>query len=178
MDIPRIETERLILRAFREDDIESVAEMYADSDVARFITHDGKPQDREYSWRTMTNLMGHWLLRGYGMWAVEEKASASPIGYVGPYYPETWPGQEIGWTIAKPCWGKGFATEAALASLTYVRDVLRWPYVIHLIDPQNTRSAVVAERIGSRRDGEWIRNGRPLQIYGQRLSATQNHSRR
>jgi RimJ/RimL family protein N-acetyltransferase len=169
MIIPRIETEHLILRAFCEADMDAMASMYADTEVPRFITPDGLPKDREYAWRTMTNLMGHWMLRGFGMWAVEEKASGRLAGYVGPYYPETWPDKEIGWTIARELWGKGYASEAARAALAYARDTLKWPRVIHVIDPANLRSVAVAERLGSKRVGAWERYGKPLHLYGQDL---------
>jgi ribosomal-protein-alanine N-acetyltransferase len=119
----------------------------------------------------MAMLSGHWMLRGYGMWAVEVKESGVLAGYVGPFYPESWPDQEIGWTIAKPMWGHGYATEAAQAALTYARDTLKWPRVIHLIDPENVKSIAVAKRLGSQQDGEWVRNDKPLHIYAQSLNA-------
>ncbi len=167
--IPRIETSRLRLREFVESDIETMVKIAGDPEVSRFITLDGLPKDREHAWRTMTNLMGHWALRGYGMWAIEEKASGLFAGYVGPYFPETWPDKEIGWTIAKDFWGRGFATEAARMALEYARDTLKWPKVIHVIDPENWRSIAVAERIGSKRVGEWMRGGKQLHLYGQEL---------
>jgi RimJ/RimL family protein N-acetyltransferase len=169
--IPRIETARLRLREFVEGDIETMVKIAEDPEVSRFITLDGLPKDREHAWRTMTNLMGHWALRGYGMWAVEEKASGRFAGYAGPYFPETWPDKEIGWTIAKEFWGRGFATEAARMALEYARDTLKWPKVIHVIHPENWRSIAVAERIGSKRVGAWIRGGKQLHLYGQDLGS-------
>ncbi|MGE4063832.1 MAG: GNAT family N-acetyltransferase [Rhodospirillaceae bacterium] len=153
MMIPRLETERLILREFRESDIDDMAAIFADEEVPRFITQNGLPQDREYAWRVMTNLAGHWALRGFGMWALEDKAGGRVVGYSGPYFPETWPDREIGWTIGREHWGKGYASEAARRALGYARDALRWPRVIHVIDPANTRSIAVAERLGSKRVG-------------------------
>lgn len=169
MIIPRLETARLHLRAFTEADMDGMAALGADPEVSRFITIDGLPKDREHAWRTMTNLMGHWMLRGFGMWAVEEKVSGAFVGYVGPYYPETWPDKEIGWTISRAFWGKGYASEAARAALSYARDTLKWPRVIHVIHPDNLRSIAVAERLASRRVGEWERGGKLLHLYGQDL---------
>jgi RimJ/RimL family protein N-acetyltransferase len=169
VNVPELETERLHLRGFRLADIDAMEGLYADPDVAQFITFDGKAQNREYAWRMTCTFIGHWELRGYGFWAAEEKSSGRLIGYVGPYYPEGWPGQEIGWTIARDCWGQGYATEAARAGLDYARDVLRWPRVIHVIHPLNARSIAVAERIGSRRSGTWMREGKELLIYAQDL---------
>lgn len=171
MNVPRIETERLLLREFRQSDLDSMALMFANEEVPRFITPDGLPKDREYAWRTMTYLTGHWIMRGFGMWALEERVSGRFVGYCGPYYPESWPEKEIGWTVAREFWGKGLASEAARAALGYARTTLKWPRVIHVIDPANTRSIAVAERIGSRRVGEWQRHGKPLLLYGQDLRA-------
>jgi RimJ/RimL family protein N-acetyltransferase len=167
MTIPTLATERLIMRDFRADDIDAMASIYSDEDVARFITMDGKPQSRENAWRSMATMMGHRALRGYGMWAVEEKTTSQLIGFVGPHFPEGWPGQEIGWAIAKTKWGLGYATEAARASLDYAFKTLRWPRAIHIINPLNTRSIVVAEKIGSRKENVWIRDGKELLIYAQ-----------
>jgi len=169
MNVPVVETERLTLRGFTAADVDAMLAIYADPEVAQFITFDGKPQNREYVWRVMTNMAGHWALRGYGMWAVEEKQTGALIGHVGPYYPEGWPGQEIGWTIAREHWGKGYATEAARASLDYAARTLRWPRVIHIINPLNVRSITIAEKIGSKKDGVWNREGKELLIYAQNI---------
>lgn len=171
MSIPVHTTERLILRGFRESDVDAMTVIYSDPDVAQFITFDGKPQNREYAWRVMTNHTGHWGLRGYGMWGVEEKASGLLIGIVGPHFPETWPGQEVGWAIARSHWGRGYATEAARASIDYAARVLRWSHVIHVINPINVRSIAVAEKLGSRREGTWQRDEKELLIYGQDIAS-------
>ena len=167
MHIPNLQTERLILREFCADDINAMANIYAEPDVARFITMDGKPQSRENAWRSMATMMGHRALRGYGMWAAEEKSTSQLVGFVGPHFPEGWPGQEIGWAIDKSKWGLGYATEAARASLDFAFTTLRWPRVIHIINPLNERSIAVAEKIGSRKDSVWTREGKELLIYAQ-----------
>ena len=115
--------------------------MMADPEVARFITMDGKAQDRMDAWRTMAYGLGHWALRGFGMWAVVEKSSGKFIGRVGPNYPEGWPTTEIGWSLARESWGKGYATEAARVTMDYAFTVLRWARAISLIAPDNVRSA-------------------------------------
>src|SRR3954464_2346785 len=111
-DVPRLETPRLILRGVEASDFDAFAEMMADQEVAHFITMDRKAQDRMDAWRTMAYGLGHWTLRGFGMWAVVEKASGRFIGRIGPNYPEGWPDTEIGWSLARPAWGKGYASEA------------------------------------------------------------------
>jgi len=168
IDAPRLETERLILRGIEPADFEAFAAMMADAEVARFITMDQKAQDRMDAWRTMAYAMGHWAARGFGMWAVVEKSSGRFIGRVGPNYPEGWPDKEIGWALARETWGKGYATEAARAAMNYAFTVLRWPRAISLIAPQNTRSAAVALRLGSRKQPEtFVFKSFTLDIYAQ-----------
>jgi RimJ/RimL family protein N-acetyltransferase len=163
--VPVLETERLLLRGFRPEDIDAYAAMHADPDVMRYIG-EGKPLSREDAWRSMAMLAGHWVLRGYGIWAVEERASGILAGRVGLYYPEGWPGQEVGWTLARPFWGKGYAYEAARAAFAYAFETLRWPRIISLIDPENSRSIALAERLGERLEREVELRGRRTLQYG------------
>ena len=151
VEIPRLETPRLILRALDPGDFEAFAAMMADPDVARYLTLDGKPQDRADAWRSFAFIAGHWQMRGFGMWAVEEKTTGRFVGRIGPNYPEGWPDREIGWTIAREFWGKGYASEAARAAMDYAFDTLGWRRAISLIHPDNARSVAVAQRLGERR---------------------------
>ena len=93
--------------------------------------------------------IGHWQIRGYGFFSLESKATGEWVGRVGPWYPEGWPAPEVGWTIAPRHLRRGYATEAALASLDYAFKVLGWEEVIHCILPGNEASIAVAEKIGS-----------------------------
>ena len=111
---------------------------------------EGRVLDRARSWRHMAATIGHWQIRGYGFFSVEEKASGEWVGRVGPFFPEGWPAPEIGWTISPDHWNKGYATEAARAALDYVFNTLEWLRVIHVIIQGNERSIAVAEKIGSR----------------------------
>ena len=86
----------------------------------------------------MAMLVGHWELRGFGMWAVQELTTADLVGRVGFYYPEGWPDHEIAWALARPFWGRGYATEAASAALGKAFGPLGWPRVVSLVDPANT----------------------------------------
>src|SRR5713226_8257785 len=92
----QLETERLLLRMWREDDFEAYAEICADPEVMRYL--GGKPLSRLDAWRNMAMMVGHWHLRGYGHWVVEEKASGKFIGRIGFLNAEGWPGFELGWT--------------------------------------------------------------------------------
>ncbi|HEX8118640.1 MAG TPA: GNAT family N-acetyltransferase, partial [Pyrinomonadaceae bacterium] len=149
-----LETERLVLRMFRESDTDAYADMVGDPEVMRFLG-GGKPVSREEAWRNMAMILGHWQLRGYGMWAVEEKESAEMVGRVGCWNPEGWPGLEVGWTLRRRFWGRGYATEAARASVEYAFDELNRTRVISLIAPENLNSIRVAERLGEKPVGEW-----------------------
>ena len=118
MIIPMIETERLILRGFRSSDINAYTKMCADPEVMKYIS-TGEILSKEESWRSLAFMIGHWELRKFGMWAVEEKESGQFIGRIGLFNPEGWPGIEVGWTLVKNAWGKGYATEAASCAVEW-----------------------------------------------------------
>jgi RimJ/RimL family protein N-acetyltransferase len=159
-----LETERLVLRMFRESDTDAYAEMVGDPEVMRFLG-GGQPVPRAEAWRNMAMVLGHWHLRGYGMWAVEEQASGELVGRVGCWRPEGWPGLEVGWTLRRRFWGRGYATEAARASVAYAFETLDQTRVISLIAPENVNSIRVAERLGEKPEGEWDIFGTKVIIY-------------
>jgi RimJ/RimL family protein N-acetyltransferase len=141
-----LETERLRLRQLRESDLDAHTAMMSDVEVVRFLG-DGKPLDRAGSWRLIAGILGHWQLRGFGFWAMEEKATGALVGRGGLWFPEGWPMLEVGWTLARPHWGKGFATELGRAALK-VAFAEGAAEVCSLIMPANARSIRVAERLG------------------------------
>ena len=118
MSYNELETERLKLRMWRESDLDDYAELTADPLVMRYLQPGKPPFTRADAWRSMAFFMGHWQMRGYGHWAVEEKASGRMIGRIGFLNPEGWPGFEIGWTLARQAWGKGYATEGGAGRST------------------------------------------------------------
>ena len=164
---PTLETARLILRPTRAEDFDGWAMLMAD-EASKFI---GGPQPRSTAWRGFVSVAGAWSMHGYSMFSVIEKASGRWIGRVGPWVPEGWPGTEVGWGLNKDAYGRGYATEAAIASIDWAFDTLGWTDVIHCIDPENTASQRVAERLGSANRGP----GRlpapfeayPVDIWGQ-----------
>jgi RimJ/RimL family protein N-acetyltransferase len=150
--IPVLDTERLRLRGFAERDLPALTVMNADAETVRYLG-TGEPLDELGSWRQLTMVIGHWALKGYGFFAVEERASGAFVGRVGLFYPATWPELELGWTIARPHWGKGYATEAALATRDWGFSALGLKRIASFIRPENERSIRVAEKIGERPDG-------------------------
>lgn len=145
--IPDLDTERLRLRAPRLDDLDGYARMYADPDVMRFL-ENGVPLDRAAAFRSMALHLGHWQLRGYGQWTLQERTTGAFVGRAGLWQPEGWPGLEVGWTLDRAFWGHGYATEAGRAAIDYAFNVLQADEVISLIRPGNTASIKVAERLG------------------------------
>ena len=142
----RIETERLILRLPHIDDFERYAELHADEEAAR---HIGGSLLRAPAWRKFLQMPGAWMVQGYAMFSVVDKASGLWLGHVGPWQPEGWPGTEVGWAFHRSAWGKGYAREAAVAAIDWAFDALGWREVIHSIAPENHASQALAQRLGS-----------------------------
>jgi RimJ/RimL family protein N-acetyltransferase len=159
-DGPVIETERLRLRQWRSNDVAANTAMLSDPDTARFITADGKPVVTELSgWRNAAVMAGHWALHGAGMFVVEEITSQKFIGRVGPWFPPDWPGFEVGWGIAREFRGKGYALEAARASIDWCFASFELDEITHCIDSENVPSQAVARRLGAKK-------GRAIDLFG------------
>jgi RimJ/RimL family protein N-acetyltransferase len=160
-----VETARLVLRAWRREDINPHAEMSADLEVMRYIG-DGRTLDRGQSWREVAMHIGHWALRGYGQWAVERKADGASIGRAGLWNPPGWPGLEVGWKLARDAWGQGYATEAGAAAIGWTWENLDAEELISVIQPANAASIRVAERLGMDRLRETTLQGQDAVIFG------------
>lgn len=167
MPTPVLETERLILRVPEEADLDAWAAFMADPDATRFL---GGVQGRAGAWRGLATMVGSWALRGSGFLSVIEKASGQWVGRVGPWHPEEWPGTEVGWGIASAHQRRGYAVEAAAASIDWAFAHLGWTEVIHCIDADNVASRKVAEKLGSRLLRHWPSLqpfDQPVDIWGQ-----------
>jgi RimJ/RimL family protein N-acetyltransferase len=147
---PFLMTERLILRPPSAEDFEGWAAFHSDADVMQFL---GGVQTRHDAWRSLCGMVGAWSVSGFAMLSMIRRDTGEWIGRTGPWRPEGWPGNEIGWGVLREHAGQGFAHEAALASMDYVFDVLRWDDVIHCIDPDNAPSQALAKRLGSKNLG-------------------------
>lgn len=145
-----LETERLILRQWKAEDFEPFAEYYADETTARFV---GGVSDRDQAWRRMASVIGHWVLLGYGLWAVEEKETGAFAGCVGLWKSPGWPELELGYWLVPSAWGKGYATEAGAAARDFAFETQNAETLVSYIDPENEPSKKVAERLGARLDG-------------------------
>jgi len=161
----RLETERLILRMFREADFVEHARICADPEVQRFLG-EGRPMTAPEAWRHLATMLGHWQLRGYGPLAVEERASGKLVGRIGFFNPEGWPGFELGWVLGREFWGKGYASEGARRALDYGFNEMGHDHVISLIHPENRASIKVAERLGEKIEGQTELFGHAVLIYG------------
>jgi RimJ/RimL family protein N-acetyltransferase len=152
---PTIETDRLVMRAPRLDDLEAMIALWGDPGVARYIS--GQPSTREQTWTRLLRYAGHWELLGFGYWTVEERASGAFAGEVGfaDYRREITPSldgvPELGWVLAPGAHGKGYATEAARAAIAWAAGRFAPSSTIAcIITPDNAASIRVAEKCGFR----------------------------
>lgn len=148
MEIPQVTTDRLLLRALRLEDFEAYALIVADPRVAQYLG-DGHPLSRVDAWRQMAMILGHWTLHGFGLWAVEDRATGTLVGRIGCHQPEGWPAFEIGYVLAPATWGNGYAREGVRASLHFARETLRRDEITSIIRPANAASIRVAEACGA-----------------------------
>lgn len=162
--IPVLETERLILREFRLEDFNSFATLMADPVFRRYLGK-GEPLNREMAWRAYTGIIGHWVLRGFGFWAIEHKSSGDYVGHVGIHYPEDWPDVEIGWGIAPVYQRGGYGFEAAKRVMQFGFEVLELEHLISLIVQGNKASANLAKKLGEKHTETIEMMGLPVDVY-------------
>jgi len=151
----RIETDHLILRPLDVRDADAHIAMMQAPAVAAVLSTTKEPQDRPSLWRQFASYLGHWQIRGFGFFSVIEKETGDWVGRVGPWRPEGWPGLECGWSICNEHWGKGYAPEAAVASIKWT--FAKFPElerIISVIEPTNVNSQSVAKKIGEEKSGE------------------------
>jgi len=149
--VPRLQTERLMLREYRRDDFDLFA--------AHCMTHF-PPADRDTAWRVFSSHAGLWLLDGAGWWAVEERQSGRLVGNVGAFFREQSAVMELGWNTYSAFRGQGFANEAAAAALEYAFEMRHERKVRALIAPDNGSSIRVAQRLGLRYEAQ-------AEVYGK-----------
>jgi RimJ/RimL family protein N-acetyltransferase len=149
----RLETPRLVLRPWRPEDRPPFAAMNADPEVMR---HFPAPMTPEASDGFAARVEADMAARGWGLWALETRADGAFIGFTGlqpvsfeaPFAPAV----EIGWRLARPAWGKGYATEAAREAVRFAFADLGLEALVSFTATTNVRSIAVMERIGMTRD--------------------------
>jgi RimJ/RimL family protein N-acetyltransferase len=145
-------TERLVLRGWRESDLAPWAAMNADPQVRQFL---GPLLTAEQAGAWAVNFQDDLDRDGFGFWALEVRASGEFIGFTGLHtldddLPLT--GVDVAWRLARPAWGHGYATEAALAALQYGFEIVGLPEIVALTAARNQRSQAVMRRIGMTTD--------------------------
>ena len=170
VDVPHIETERLILRAFEETDVGDVA-FFADPDVMRFIPRGAwKREDVESVFpRMVARRREEWRNIGYGMWAVVLKRTSAVIGHCGLQRLEESDEIEVYYLLDKPYWNKGIATEATLAALRFANG-LGLKNIVAVAMPENGASQRVMQKSGMSHVGRAYHYG--LELVKYELSAT------
>lgn len=152
MSLPhlQIETGRLLLRPPQIEDFERYAQLHADEGAMRFL---GGPISRHAAWRKFLQMPGAWAMQGFAMFSVMHKDDGRWLGFLGPWRPADWPGNEVGYVFHPDAWGNGYVVEAAVATMDWSFDTLGWDRVIHCIAPGNLPSQKVAQRLGSTNGG-------------------------
>lgn len=152
-EVPRLRTERLLLREWRDQDRAAFAELNADPVV---MEHFPSTLTREQTDAMVDLIQQRWGDGRPSLWAVEVPGVAGFVGYVGLLEPSFTapftPCVEVGWRLAADHWGRGYATEGASAALGYGFDVLGLDQIVSFTVPANRRSRRVMEKLGLRRD--------------------------
>ena len=142
-----LDTDRLVLRMFQEDDWRDLHKYYSDEACMKYTV--GRALTEGETWRAMAAMIGHWQLRRYGSYALEEKSSRQVIGVAGLDFPNDWPEPEIKWGLIRDFWGRGYASEAVRAIKKMWIDYLPELSLISLIHPANNNSINLAKAVGA-----------------------------
>ena len=147
MEIPELVTPRLRLRAPCGADFPVHRDFYADAEASRFY---GGPLPANRAWTKLASDLGHWRLRGYGMWSIERRNRPGMVGSCGLVWPEGWPRSELTWWIMPEARRQGIAREASLAVIDHALEILGWTRVETHMDDANIAARRLAESLGGR----------------------------
>lgn len=178
VEVPVLETNRLVLRGHRRDDLEDALRMWSDPDVVRYV--GGHPLDLEQVWTRLLRYVGHWAVLGFGYWVVREKSSERFVGEVGfgdfqrVSVPDVLGVPEAGWAITSEAQGHGFATEAVQAAHRWIRSAHEVTRTLCMIAPDNAASLRVAQKCGYRRWSEVHYRGERALLM-ERITSDQGH---
>ena len=143
--MPSIETERLLLRKLRPDDLDDVAALFADRDVVRYVGN-GLPASRDEAERALLSILHRWQEQGYGRWAISYRTTGAFIGIGG--FRSLFGTPEVVYHLAKVHWGKGYATELASAALRFGFEDCGFDRIVAIAKSQNAASIHVMEKLG------------------------------
>lgn len=155
-------TERLRLRPYRLDDVAAAFTVFGDPDVMRYSTSGPDPNLAATEAR-VRKLMDHQQSFGFSLWVVEDRATGAVLGDCGLKQLDGGPEIEVGYRLAKPHWGRGYASEAAEASVRYGFETSALPRIVAVTDHPNAASQHVLRKIGLKYQG-------PAQYYGREMS--------
>lgn len=152
VQIPVLETQRLILRGPEPEDYPNFKSTFT-SYRARFM---GGPLNDYETWMLYAAEIGHWHIRGFGMWMIHDKTTDKPLGMAGGWKPAKWPEAELAWIIWPETAGHGYALEATHAVRTHLYSQMGWETAVSYVDPKNLDSIRLAERLGATRDKDAV----------------------
>ena len=147
-DIPELETRRLVLKAPQPEDYPDFKATFT-SFRARYM---GGPLNAYEAWMLYAAEIGHWEIRGFGMWMIHDRDTDETYGMAGGWQPAMWPEREIAWIIWPDKAGKGYALEATDRVRRYFYHDAGWARAVSYIDPKNLDSIRLAERLGCVKD--------------------------
>jgi RimJ/RimL family protein N-acetyltransferase len=146
-----LSTERLLLRQWRDDDLDVLVPMYADPEVMRYIA-DGQTRTPEETAEHLQRMRRHWDEHGFGLFAAELKETGELVGWVGMavplFLPEVMPTVEIGWRLARKHWARGLATEGARAAMDFAFGEKGLDRLVSIREPDNVASGRIMEKLG------------------------------
>lgn len=145
-----VETKRLLLRRWRDSDLDQLAQIFSKGPVWRYPFNRGWSRTETAAF--LIRKIEEWETRGYSQWAVEAKETTQLIGYLGlsppEFLPEVMPTVEVGWRLDPDWWGRGLATEGGRAALRYGFETLHLDEIVSIYEPTNVASGRVMDRLG------------------------------
>ena len=157
-------TDRLRLRPYRSDDVTSMFAIFGDPEVMQYSMSGADPSV-ESTQASIQKLMDHQALFGFSLWVVEDRSTGAIIGDCGLKQLEEGPEIEVGYRFAKTHWGRGYASEAAAASVRYGFSTLGLARIVAVVEPPNVASSTVLEKIGLKHQCLAHYYGRPMSYF-------------
>lgn len=159
-----LETSRFRLRLPEEPDFPVYKAFFENGEASHFY---GGPLCADSAWRVLASHLGHWQLRGYGMWVIEPKTGADIIGGCGFVWPEGWPRRELTWWLMPQARGTGAAVEVSQAAIRHAYEVYGWPLVeTHMKDDNEAARGLVRKLGGEPIAREMFPDGKERTVYG------------